>query len=473
MSKKVNYKEKYCQVCKELFKPTSPKQKFCLNCKVVVAKLKQQQRDKKRTLLKQKNKESFIRNCPLCGDVFSTFYPKKIYCGAEKCEILRKRKNVKAVDIVRNAKRKENRRFKRARLKGAKLKFIKYFIESINYKLIEARSYTSSHKSTLKLKCPEGHTWETTWHNLYSSNGRCMTCYLKNNYVSKPELLVREFIEENFPGINVKYNDRSVLRPKELDFYFPDNNLAIEVCGLYWHGELSSGKHKSYHYDKMKGCYAKGVRLITVFEDELITNKNIVFSRISQALGKPKRRIFARKCVVKELTSIEANTFYKYNHIQGKSTALVRYGLYYNDELVCVGSLGKITRQHTSTKDTIELKRFCTLPSVSVVGGVGKIFKRMKFFALDNGYTVIKSYCDMRYANIFRPVYEVLGFELEGFTKYTPHYFKDQQRYRNFSLRKTPEERLTGKTEWQLRQVQGYDRIWDCGHRTYIYKLIN
>ena len=78
----------------------------------------------------------------------------------------------------------------------------------------------------------------------------------------------------------------------------------------------------------------------------------------------------------------------------------------------------------------------------------------------------------MRYANIFKPVYEVLGFELTNFTKYTPHYFKQQKRYRNYSLRKTPEERLTGKTEWQLRKEQGYDRIWDCGHRTYEY-IIN
>ena len=63
------------------------------------------------------------------------------------------------------------------------------------------------------------------------------------------------------------------------------------------------------------------------------------------------------------------------------------------------------------------------------------------------------------------------GFELVIETKYTPHYIKRQKRCRNQSLRKTPEERLTGKTEWELRQDQGYDRIWDCGHRTYDYVL--
>lgn len=287
---------------------------------------------------------------------------------------------------------------------------------------------------------------------------------------SKTEQLLKDFIEATFPEIKVVYKDRSILTRQELDFYFPDKKLAVEVCTFDMH-EKAKDKSSSYHYDKMQACYDKGIRLITIFEDELLCKKEIVFSRIRQALGKPKRRVFARKCRVVEIDSKTANTFYMNNHIQGRSTALVRYGLYYKEELLCVGSLGKIVRKHTSSDTTIELKRFCTATGVSVVGGVGKIFKRMKIYAKENGYTMIKSYCDMRYANIFNPVYEVLGFELEGYTKYTPHYFKGFKRYRNYSLRKTPEERLTGKTEWELRQAQGYGRIWDCGHRTYVYML--
>jgi hypothetical protein len=33
--------------------------------------------------------------------------------------------------------------------------------------------------------------------------------------------------------------------------------------------------------------------------------------------------------------------------------------------------------------------------------------------------------------------------------------------------------KLLNCTEWGLRSSQGYDRIWDCGHRTYVYQLIN
>lgn len=40
-------------------------------------------------------------------------------------------------------------------------------------------------------------------------------------------------------GIRVIPNDRTVIRPKELDMYMPDFNIGIEYDGLYWHKESS------------------------------------------------------------------------------------------------------------------------------------------------------------------------------------------------------------------------------------------
>lgn len=465
----VLYKNKECLSCNDSYTPTSPKQKYCLLCRGGMILINQQIRDKKRNRLK--HNKLYKNKCPSCSNIFDTYDSKKMYCGSIICDRYRRKVNSILIEKNRLILRKKLRRINRAKLNAGKLKQIITYLGKYNYTIISAHKYKSSHKSLLYLRCPNNHIWETTFHNFKDCNNRCAICYNQNNYVSKPEQTIRDFIANDLPDIKVEYNNRSILSPQELDLYFPDHNLAIEICGLYWHGELSSGKAKEYHYNKMIKCYDKGVRLITIFEDEINNTFDIVKSRISQALGKSKRRIFARKCEVRVIDSKTTNIFYRNNHIQGASVALERWGLYYNDELVCVGSLGKIGRKHTSNTDTIELKRFCTLPNVSIVGGVGKIFKRMKEYAVSKGYTLIKSYCDMRYGNIFKPVYEVLGFELEGFTKYTPHYFKNQKRYRNFSLRKTPEERLTGKTEWELRQEQGYDRIWDCGHRTYIYKL--
>ena len=197
----------------------------------------------------------------------------------------------------------------------------------------------------------------------------------------------------------------------------------------------------------------------------------IVLSRILTALNLATTRVYARKCNLLEIDNKTANKFFEENHIQGKSTAIKVWGLFYNDALVSVCSIGLVGRKHAGGEGIIELKRFCSKNGVSVVGGFSKLFKVVVEYCRQNGYSFIKSYCDRRYANIHKPVYEQVGFILRGETKYTPHYFRKGIRYRNVSLRKTPEERLTGLTEWELRMAQGYDRIWDCGHRTYVYEV--
>jgi len=463
------YLEKICTICSSTYIPTSPKQKFCTSCKLVAAKQSQAIRDAKRNRLNHAT--IYTRICPACSNNFTTYDIKKIYCGATICDLVRRRKNRVQIEKRRTILRSNLAKIERYRKQGLALKLIKQYISSNNYKLISAKKYKTTHYSPLELKCPNDHVYTTTFHSFKDNNTRCPICYQQNNYISRPEQLVRDFIYENFPDILIEYNNRSILAPKELDLYFPDKNLAIEVCGLYWHGEINSGKPRDYHYNKMMQCYEKGIRLITIFEDELTKDKDIVFSRIRQALGRPTNRIYARKCSLREITSKEANTFFIENHIQGRSTASIAIGLYFEDTLVCVGSLGKISRAHTSSLDTIELKRFCTLINTSVVGGISRIFKHMICYAKSNNIKYIKSYCDMRYANIFAPVYETIGFSLNTLSKYTPHYIKAGKRYRNMSLRKTSEERLTGLTEWELRKEQGYDRIWDCGHRTYTYEI--
>jgi len=466
------YKEKVCLLCKKYFTPESPNQKYCVNCKDEGRRIADRKRDKIRSRKKNNYKE-YDRTCKICGIKFKTCYKKKIYCGSEECEKERKFLNYEKVKYEVYSKRKYKRILNRIKINSIKIIEMTDFINNTNYKVLYYNTDygVGSHNLIFTLLCPNGHEWETTFHNFKDNNNRCFYCYLKNNYTSRLEKLIRDFLESNYPDLEVIYNDRKQISPKELDFYFPKHKVAVEVCGLYWHSEIAQDTPRNYHYQKMMLCFNKGIRLITIFEDELNNNFDIVISRMLQALGVQKKRIYARKCIVKEIDTTIANIFFKHCHIQGSSTALKIWGLFYKDKLVSVCSVGKVIRKHTSTDGTLELKRFCTLPYTSVIGGVSKLFKKVKQFAVNNGYTLIKSYCDMRYANIFNPIYEFLGFELSGMTKYTPHYIKNGVRYRNFSLRKSPSERLTGKTEFELRKSQGYDRIWDCGHRTYVYDL--
>lgn len=465
-----NYKERICEVCEEPYIPTSPKQKFCIECKDDGRKLADRIRDKKRNRDKFDYQE-YNRVCLSCEKEFSTFYSKKVYCGLKECNHKRVRKNGLKVDKRRSEVNKSISVIRKNTKREQSISNAIDYFYKFGYKVINTTEYISSHDGVITVTCPSGHTWETTFHNFKDNKNRCLQCYISNNYVSKLEQKIRDYIETNFNDLEVIYNDRTILYPKELDFYFPNHNLAIEVCGLYWHSDTANGIERSYHYNKMMQCHAKGVRLITIFEDEINNKFDLVMSRIKQALGIIESRIYARKCDIKSVSNKVANDFFESNHIQGKTNSKIAFGLFYDSNMVACCSVGTITRKNANIRNTLELKRFCCIKDTTIVGGASRLFKKVLEFARNSEYNNIKSYCDMRYANIFNPVYEILGFKLLTKTKYTPHYFIKGIRYRNMSLRKTPEERLTGKSELELRIEQGYNRIWDCGHRTYIMEL--
>jgi hypothetical protein len=70
----------------------------------------------------------------------------------------------------------------------------------------------------------------------------------RNNSV--PEQAVEALLK----SLSVEYdrNSRSIISPKELDFYIPSKQIAIEVNGLYWHSEINGSKPSSYHLGKLK-----------------------------------------------------------------------------------------------------------------------------------------------------------------------------------------------------------------------------
>ena len=61
---------------------------------------------------------------------------------------------------------------------------------------------------------------------------------------------------------------------------------------------------------------------------------------INNKLGIYNSKIFARKCIIKEISSFDTNKFIFENHIQGIRQAKVKLGLFYNNELVSVMTFG-------------------------------------------------------------------------------------------------------------------------------------
>jgi hypothetical protein len=288
--------------------------------------------------------------------------------------------------------------------------------------------------------------------------------------ISLQEKELQEFIKEIIPTDEIIFNARSLVKGFEIDIYIPKYNVAIEYNGLYWHSELN-GKLKDYHLYKTQKCEEKNIQLIHIFEDEWIYNKNIVKSKIRSLLNKSLNRIYARKCIIKEVNNKDKNIFLNENHIQGEDKSKIKIGLYYNDELVSIITLGKL-RKITGNKheeNKYELIRFTTKLNTNVVGAFSKL---LKYFIKHYNPNQIVSYADRRWS--VGKLYMKSNFT---FIHNTPpnywymKYYKHREhryKYRKSELIKLMDIYEPTKSEWENMKQNKYDRIWDCGSKKYI-----
>ena len=295
----VKYKEKVCFLCGETYAPTSPKQKYCNNCKIKGKKLWEKACGKEIDRIRNRKKYNYIeytRNCKHCGIEFKTYYKKKIYCGAKECERIRvviknKRNHDKRPKEYISAKRckhyKENREelliksaikyrkrhpdakpYVGGRIFKWSLEAVREYIESKGYKLLSDKYENNRQK--LLLECPKGHEWETTFHGFKDGKAKCFWCYIENDYTSKFEQSVKDYVNKIYSG-PVMYNDRKqVTNPNtgcnlELDIWFPDLNKAIECNGLYWHErEEAIIRDKA----KLSACEEQGIGLLVITDED-------------------------------------------------------------------------------------------------------------------------------------------------------------------------------------------------------------
>ena len=282
---------------------------------------------------------------------------------------------------------------------------------------------------------------------------------------SGKEIFLMKFFDEL--GIKYNVNDRTVIKPLELDFYFKEYNLAIEINGTYFHGEYSS-KPKDYHLHKTELCEEKGIQLIHIWEDDLVNKKDIVLSMLKNKFRKNNIKISARSCVVKNVSAADATLFLNNNHLQGAINSKYKFGLYYNDELVSLMTFGKL-RASLGTKSnnsTCELYRFCNKLGVTVIGGASKLFKHAVNVLKNDNILDIITYAKRDWST--GNLYKKLGFT---FIKYTePGYFWTNsrgKRYNRYSFRKseiakTEEEKEM--TEVEIMHKRGYYRCYDSGN---------
>lgn len=318
----------------------------------------------------------------------------------------------------------------------------------------------------IKVICSCGRVFNPIFSNfILRSNFTCGHSY----QFSKYEVELKNFLEKN--SIKVIHGNKSILNGKELDLFLPEYNIGIEINGLRWHGEINGGKNKYYHLNKTKQCELNGIRLIHVFEDEIRDKKDIVYNLILKILNKSKNRIYARKCIIKEVSKKEKSIFLNKYHLKGNSNSIINLGAFYNNKLVGVLSLSKNRVALGSKNDSfIEIIRFCT--SHTVIG----LFSKFIFFIKNNyNFDKLVSYSDKRWFNGVS--YIKSGFIKIKDTEPNYWYTDGRNRYHRFNFRKSVlKDKLkkfdSDKTEWENMKLNGYDRIFDCGNMKFELDLL-
>lgn len=300
------------------------------------------------------------------------------------------------------------------------------------------------------------------------SGCHCPAC---SNSTSNSENEIYEYVKKILPKEKIIRRDSTLIPPKEIDIYIPSKKIGIEYNGLYWHSERFE-KDKNYHLKKTDLCKNIGINLIHIFEDEYINHKDIVLSKISHILGAEnnKKKIYGRKCVVKNIGKDEAKNFLEENHIQGYAASSQYIGAFFNDTLI-----GVMTFKREKDEGKWELNR-CATDIKSVCCGVsGKMFK---YFLKTYKPKQIKSFADRRWTlNEDENLYTKMGFITDGYVKPDYRYSSSKtglKRLHKFNFRKNILHRKYNlpieMTENEMTETLGFYKVWDCGLIKYIWK---
>ena len=253
--------------------------------------------------------------------------------------------------------------------------------------------------------------------------------------------------------INIVSNFK--INKHEIDIYLPDHNIGIEFNGCYWHSELI--RKNNYHQKKFIDLKDCGIFIYNVYEYEWLQEdlKEKIKSQIKNILNLNSRKLYARKCIIKEITTDISSDFLDHNHIQGKDSSKIKLGLFYEEELVSVMTF---TKPRFNENYDWELSRFCCLRDTTVIGASSKLFKYFVKNYLGENQSVI-SYSDI--GKTTGKMYEMLGFKLLRIS--SPNYV--WWKHKNIKSR----YQCMMKNEIDTMHEAGFIRIFDSGNKVWVY----
>lgn len=314
----------------------------------------------------------------------------------------------------------------------------------------------------VEIKCEE--------HGIFLQNPKdhlrghgCHTCgLLKARHFLGTSKLEEDFVNfiKSFYSGEVITSVRDKIPPMELDIFLPEFNLGIEINGSYWHSERF--KSKDYHLRKYNLCVSKGIRLISIWEWEIIKDKDKIENFIKNLISK-KVKLQARKLKIKEVSIIEQREFLESNHLQGYVPCTHALGLFNGDELIQL-----MTLRIKNKKDKLyEIGRLATKTGFTVIGGTKRLFKYLLSLV---DFKIIISYNNMD--KFTGDTYESLGMNFESVsipygwirnTEYLPRYATQKSKL----LKQGFDKNLS---ESEIMRSEGFEKIYFTGVSKFVLK---
>jgi len=341
------------------------------------------------------------------------------------------------------------------------------FFKRLSYlePLFTEEEYINS-KSKYYWKCKKCNSvFEDYYHN--GNPPRCVKCYPVKSNRSKIEDDICTWLRSKINFVtNKKFYFNGNKNSYEIDIYFPEQKIGIELNGIYWHSENSGKKTKEYHLNKTKFFNKKDIQVIHIWDIEWINKTDIVKSLLLAKLNLITTKIYGRKTKIVEVSNKVATDFYTYNHLQSGINSSINLALVYEDKIVSMVSFSK---SRFNKKYEYEMTRFSNRINTIVIGGFSKL---LNYFTLNYSSSLI-TYADLRYST--GQVYYRNNFKL--IDQSSPNYFytrdykhlESRIKYQKHKLKRLLENFDESLTEWENMQLNSYDRVWDCGNLVFSY----
>ena len=275
---------------------------------------------------------------------------------------------------------------------------------------------------------------------------------------SKANSLFKELLEAN----KISFQAEFPLCGKWFDFKVGEYLIEINPTATHnstWGIYTKEGLDKNYHKQKTSIAIANNYKCIHIFDWDDI---NKIVNMLKQ-----KPQVYARNCLIREISAIEAAKFLNEYHLQNYAKDAIRLGLFYNGTLV---SLMTFDKPRYNKNYEYELIRYCN-STFNVIGGAEKLFK---YFIKTYEPKSIISYCDL--SKFTGKVYDTLGFELTRKAAPSKHWYnpKTKQHITDSLLRQRGFDQLfkanfgKNSSNEELMLAHNFVEIYDCGQATYV-----